>query len=638
MASKQTVRFRYFSGYLPSILLLAFSVVYRDLHAQSEPQIAFVSDIHLQDVFADLTGSGFQTVYTPSGKPATIRTMQAQATSTRLFNENYFALLTTLDQLAARGIRIVVLPGDFTDDGQPMNVKALRRILEGYAQNYGMRFFITTGNHDPVKPFGGPAGKSDFMGKHGESQVLAGKDWKGKDSRESTAATSEEINYWGYDEICDELREFGFFPHADDLFWSHPFLDFDYDAYSFEEVKAQSSLDSRSFRVGQTGYFLPDASYVVEPVEGIWLLAIDGNVYTPGDSTEHGNISWTGSGAGFNLALEFKKHQIEWIKKVTREAEKRGKLVLSFSHYPLVEFYNGTSEKMANLFGPSRFQLSRAPSPSTSEAYTDAGLRVHFAGHMHFNTTGIHTARNGSRLFNIQVPSLAAFPPAYKIMTKKSEMKIEVETVLLQEVPGMDEFFDLYRLEHTRLEETNNPGVWDLAILNSTNYLEYTRNHLKDLIRLRFASEDWPREFLQELTDLTFLEMAYWSSCSSIQEGNDFLSTKTMESAQLKEVLLSYPDLENIKDVSGISLLEDFYLVKNGNELGKHQIAEERLAFYDTVFTMALQKKTPASQEGFHTNLVMFLDIFHELLDSHPSDHFLIDLQKQTIRSLKEVY
>ena len=124
----------------------ALQLTWADLPAlaQQNTPIAFLSDIHLQDVYAELNSEEFNGVLNPkNGKLATIRTMGSQLNSTRLFNENYFALLQALEELAQKKIKLVVLPGDFTDDGQPMNVLALKRILQEYAKLHRMRFFIT---------------------------------------------------------------------------------------------------------------------------------------------------------------------------------------------------------------------------------------------------------------------------------------------------------------------------------------------------------------------------------------------------------------------------------------------------------------------------------------------------------------
>ena len=102
--------------------------------SQQIPKIAIISDAHIQDVM---------------GHPETVRTMQVQVQSTRLFNENIFALKAALDDIARQHISLVIMTGDMTDDGQLLNQEAARRILDQYESQYGMQFFLTPGNHDP---------------------------------------------------------------------------------------------------------------------------------------------------------------------------------------------------------------------------------------------------------------------------------------------------------------------------------------------------------------------------------------------------------------------------------------------------------------------------------------------------------
>ncbi len=61
-------------------------------------------------------------------KAATIRTMAAQLQSTRLFNENYFAFKAALDDVVRRKVKLVVLPGDFSDDGQSLHIRGLKQL------------------------------------------------------------------------------------------------------------------------------------------------------------------------------------------------------------------------------------------------------------------------------------------------------------------------------------------------------------------------------------------------------------------------------------------------------------------------------------------------------------------------------
>lgn len=120
---------------------------------EANTQIAFVPDIHFHDIYGDFSDSKFKGIELNKGvRPVSIRSMSAQINSTRLFNENYFALIATLDDIAAKGVKLVALPGDFTDDGQPVHLNGLKAILAAYSKQYDMRFFAIPGNHDPVKP------------------------------------------------------------------------------------------------------------------------------------------------------------------------------------------------------------------------------------------------------------------------------------------------------------------------------------------------------------------------------------------------------------------------------------------------------------------------------------------------------
>ena len=588
--------------------------------AQQNTPIAFLSDIHLQDVYAELNSKEFNGVINPkNGKLATIRTMGSQLNSTRLFNENYFALLQALEDLAQKEIKVIVLPGDFTDDGQPMNVLALKKILQEYAKLHGMRFFITTGNHDPVSPFGSTEGKTDFLGKNGEDQPVAG-------SKEVfpnlNTAISDQINAWGYYEICGELAEFGFSPSAQDLFWTHPFEDFDYEGYSWEKALSDSPISKRTFTLPGTSLQVPDASYLVEPVEGIWLLAIDGNVYSPGENTTTADKDdWSGSSVGFNLASKVKAHQLDWIKTIAQEAEKRNKTLISFSHYPLVDFHNGASESMKQLFGKDKFQLSRVPDQAVSEQYLKAGIRLHVAGHMHQNNTGVYEDTSGSKLINIQVPSLAAFPPAYKILEQKTPGQVHVQTELLEEVARMDEFFDLYQLEHQWLTKNAPERRWNQEILRAPDFLEFNQMHLRELIRRRFIRSDWPDSLGKLVNQITPEELNTWFQLEE-SEGLEHLKAIVARATQEKSA-----------DWKPGVLMEDFYLIKNGGDLGSTLIPKERRDLYLALAELKTHYLDDSTVQG---QFGRFLSIFSQLMKGQPSDDFVIDLDQMGIRKANQ--
>jgi len=624
------------TNYKSLILILFLGLEYAiplATYGQALPsaQVAFLSDIHLQDVYADLNSTEFRGILNPkTGKYATIRMMEAQLNSTRLFNENYFALFAALNELVKKEIKLVVLPGDFTDDGQAMNVKKLRQILESYVIEHEMRFFITTGNHDPVSPYKSVGGKNDFLGLDGNRQAI----WSEIPTDlepEGPIAISAEIAHWGYGEITNELKEYGFFPSEKDLFWSHPFMKLDYEGYSFAKVRELEELDHRTFPIDGGKLVIPDASYLVEPVEGLWLIAIDGNVYLPHSKSGY----YTSSSIGFNLTKDQKNHQLDWIKNVAAEAKRLNKTLISFSHYPLVDFNDGASEELKSLFGTSKFQLNRIPGKEISEAYLAAGLGIHFAGHMHSNDTGIFEDSLGNRLVNIQVPSLAAFPPAYKIFSFLSEDMIKIETEILDSVPRMDEFFDLYQMEWN-YSATTKKETWNQKVLASKNYLEYTEFHLNELIRLRFLKEDWPKELKDQLLKWNLQEFTYWASLQDGILSKSFLDNGIQNQGLAKILSLfqiSRAQWQELSNTTGQDLIQDFYRVKNAGDLAITPDRIERYNLYSTLFDQ-IKLKSKSDHSILDNQLILFAEIFSKMLNGLPSEDFLIDLNNKNIKRI----
>ncbi|MGY1410969.1 metallophosphoesterase [Luteimonas sp. A611] len=464
-----------------------------------------------------------------NGRNATIRPMQAQLASTRLFNENYFAFLAALDDAIARGARLVVLPGDFSDDGQPVHMRGLVRILDAYAARHGVAFFAAPGNHDPVRPYD-QAGGDDFLGTDpltgeiGVAQPVHSRggseacrtSYAGPWARIGAAWCTEEIRSLGHAGITAMLARHGFMPQPQYLYYETPYSHYAHADYDHATALAQAGWERRRHVVcgeaaapGAAGgrracRMVADASYLVEPVSGLWLVSLDAGIHVP---TGRGRDDFTGSGnQGHDAMLAHRPHVIAWLADVVARGEALGKQVLAFSHFPMAEFYNDASDDIAALFGDRAMQLARRPRQDTTAALAATGLRLHVGGHMHLNNLAVH--RGGSRvLFNVQAPSLAAYVPAYTLMTLDGSERAEVRTVRLDDVPRFDELFDLYRAEHAR-----GQAQWDVSILEATSYRDFTRRYLDELVRLRLLDEDWPCE-MRELvrSPLSGADLLVWS-------------------------------------------------------------------------------------------------------------------------------
>lgn len=583
-------------------------------------QIAFMADVHLQDIYGEFTDNDYRGVLNPlTGKYTLARTMQSQLQSTRLFNENYFAFLGALDDVVKKGIKMVVLPGDFSDDGQAFNIRGLKKILNDYSKKYGIRFILTTGNHDPVRPFRMPAGKTDFLGENGQSQAIFSKKgmFLAKNDSDLPVMVTKDIAKLGYVGILDELKDFGFFPKPNDRYWESPFSSYNYEKYSFNEAEKQAAFENRVYKTNENTPNIPDVSYLLEPIKDVWFLAIDANVYVPknGANKDRENpLLYSSATVGYNNILLHKTHLLRWIKSVTSRADKLGKTLIVFSHYPTLDFYDGAVPEIKALFGAKKMQLHRMPNEKVSQMLIEAGVKVHFGGHMHMNDTGTRHLDSGS-LVNVQIPSLAAYIPGYKLLTVKENDIFEIETVVIDTVPNFDNLFPLYKKEHAYLKEHKNSSIWNPAVLQAKNYKELTTWHLNELVHFRFLKDDWPEDFKDILTQ---------------SSGEDLLRLSFDNKEDYKqfhrELEEKYKALEPLNTWTGLDMINDFYKIRNADELAFSDIDENKLIAYKLVCGQ-LKKSN-------HENLKLWADIFLKICNGEPSDHFKIYWKSGKIESV----
>jgi 3',5'-cyclic AMP phosphodiesterase CpdA len=658
-----------------------------DLHAESYckaakgslQQIAFLADIHYHDVYATFGEGSFQGVKGPDGRQATIRTMSAQLSSTRLFNENYFAFRAALDMIVARGIRLVVVAGDFSDDGQPVHVRGLKQVLHDYTMRYGLRFLVTFGNHDPVKPFGQPHGKPDFLGEGGKQQPVISYEPSLPESWPSDGTlppcVSAEIRALGYEGLLEYMGAFGPYPNKEDVYWESPFSTYSYAEYTFERALAEARFENRAYHVASIR--MPDLSYLVEPVEGVWLLGIDANVFAlsgevdPGNPEDPGNFVPSGN-AGWNRMLVEKKALLAWIKGVAARAATLNKQLVAFSHYPMLDSMRGAGAYIAAFLEAGRSQ----PTADSMREIAATGLRLHFGGHLHKNNTALYTSEDAF-LVDVQIPSIAAYRPAFKILTLHAGDCAEIETVALDDVPGFDQLFAHYRVEHAYLAQTHSPALWDARILESGNYHEFTQWHLTELTRQRFLPQEWPKDmrgFFEALTGASLLALLALNTAIRIQDieaivasepelisklSDHSLPADAEENGPLKELAADWQAAEkavmeeltkqgaswdSICDIDGLRIAADFHcLLSAGGSLAAKDL-EPRAYFYRVARALAdasdelskpgVEPEPDASLPvGMHfkRRFSLFLRILHTLSGGWPNDHFRIDFRNRHI-------
>ena len=519
-------------------------------------RIAVIADPHVHDCTWAPEGSGL---------PGAIRSFAETAASTRVFNESVPAFRAALDRVVESGAKIVLVVGDLTDDGQGPNIRAALAIIEDYRRRHGIRVLMTPGNHDLFALSGRPQDKT-FLAADGTPVMV----------RSAACADAATL---GTVDALKMMSGLGFQPEPGDLHWESPFgTDPDWSARSYEVSSPDGGARCRMI----------DASYLVEPVEGLWVLAIDANVCTPRDGTTdfddpaHFHDPTDG---GWPAVLKHRAHLFAWMTDVAVRAKAGGKRLVAFSHYPALDPLGGASGEEVALFGATGL-ARRAPTREAAEAFAATGVAIHFSGHLHVNDTARHETDTG-RFVNIAVSSPVGYGPGMKVVDLHAD-RVEIRTQLLRQVAGHDAAFAAYRAEAALAGKPEPPASF------APDHGRFLSRHLVDLVHGRYLAREWPRDMVE------------------------FVRTGTV--ADLMDRLgLTAGDAPAF----GLAeLVEDWYRLRKAGELSHEDIAPDRLAFY-----RRLSAEAPRIDgDSLPARLATLLRMMRAYLERQPNRDFVLSL------------
>jgi 3',5'-cyclic AMP phosphodiesterase CpdA len=156
-------------------------------------------------------------------------------------------------------------------------------------------------------------------------------------------------------------------------------------------------------------------SYVAEPADGLWLIAMDScryeNNYVEGHPVTGG---------------EFKTETLEWIVDKIAEGKASGKQMIGMMHHGAVEHYF-----MQSAFFPEYVVKDW---PVVSHQLAAAGLSVVFTGHYHANDVTKRSFPDGSFVVDVETGSLVTFPNPYRTVTFNWNNFLEIESHLVTEI------------------------------------------------------------------------------------------------------------------------------------------------------------------------------------------------------------
>jgi 3',5'-cyclic AMP phosphodiesterase CpdA len=563
---------------------------YRDL-----PPVAVIADAHYHDLEGDYGFGGVDV----NGKRLAVRSWAETRASTRVFNESFQALPAALDEIAGRGIRHVVLLGDYTDDGQRQTTDAVLHLLEEYRRRHQLSFYVIPGNHDVFGAHGRHHSKGFLGGSGGSVTVTSDAQVAGSNPY---TCLSDRMYCEGYPAGLLPMAAFGLFSQPEYHHWESPF-------------GRSDSIQDRQYLVssedGRSTFSLMDASYLVEPEEGLWLLMIDANVFEPRNGHQDPFREETfidSTAAGWNAVLRLKPFLIDWIRDVHERAKILDKTVLSFSHYPVIDPFDDTTGSEVALFGNTNV-ARRTPVRAVADALLETGMTVHFSGHLHVEgTTRRHL--EGRELVNIAVPSLVAFPPGFKIVQPGKSVPV-VEAVGLSHLPLDTRLIELYRLESAFKGEVPDPTF------DTQSYGAFLFAHTRALVTHRYFPREWPPEIVEDLATANLAEIGLLMLAGERTEVKEaHLTIPCRNTVLLAEECAHFClTIEALRATSMMDLVTDWYCLRQAGALALPFISAERLAIYRMLTGRLLDHNPPAPPQAAGEFLHAFLHCLRRWLE-----------------------
>ncbi|MCP4135759.1 MAG: hypothetical protein GY754_32625 [bacterium] len=155
-------------------------------------------------------------------------------------------------------------------------------------------------------------------------------------------------------------------------------------------------------------------SYVVEPIPGLRLLAIDSCIYESNAGLPH-------SVTGGKISAE----TLAWIQEKMDEADNEGKVISAFMHHGLIPHFS-VQTKMFPDFVVEDWE-------NVAQVLVDGGIKTVFTGHYH--AMDVSTKLFGTKiLYDIETPSTISYPCSYRKVKVVKGRKLILSTEKVEEI------------------------------------------------------------------------------------------------------------------------------------------------------------------------------------------------------------
>lgn len=161
-------------------------------------------------------------------------------------------------------------------------------------------------------------------------------------------------------------------------------------------------------------------SYVAEPVDNLWVVALDACRYKENKPGKEETISG-----------KLSQSQEQWLEDMLREADQSKKAVILMEHHGLVEHWTGQS-KLHPDFLIQDYKYA-------AELLASYHVRLAFTGHYHAQDITLADFNNNGRIYDIETGSLVTAPcPVRYCATNGNKLKITSKNLVGDLHPGTD--------------------------------------------------------------------------------------------------------------------------------------------------------------------------------------------------------
>lgn len=271
----------------------------------------------------------------------------AEHSDRKMFRESGDIIKKAMDEIVAYQPDLVILSGDLTKDGELACHQDIHAMLSDAKKR--------------LKAAGKEAQFAVINGNHDINNDLNGRDFSG-----------------------------GSAEHTDLV-----------DPLAFKELYADCGYDDAIAMFDQGGSKGGSLSYVLRPVKGVTLIAVDSCKYSTDQNGLDVDEHVTSGVVGEKL--------LQWIESQAKQARAAGDIVFVTQHHGVVPHFSMEPTLMGEYLVDNYEECQRR--------YADAGVSAVFTGHMHANDIASITTEAGNTLFDIETCATVTYPSDIRFAT-----------------------------------------------------------------------------------------------------------------------------------------------------------------------------------------------------------------------------